>query len=59
MIVSVDAYHYFGTDVRYLTYLARFLRAGGTIAVVVPGNEQDPDDAADDAAPTWGGAFPS
>jgi cyclopropane fatty-acyl-phospholipid synthase-like methyltransferase len=56
-IVSVDAYHYFGTDVRYLTYLATFLRSGGTIAVVVPGNETDPDDATDDDAPTWDERF--
>lgn len=36
-IVSVDAYHYFGTDVLYLGYLSRFVRSGGIIGVVVPG----------------------
>lgn len=43
-IVSIDAYHYFGTDVRYLSYLAQFLRPGGRIGIVVPGNAVDPDD---------------
>ncbi len=33
-IVSFDAYHYFGTDVRYLAYVSRFARSGATIGVV-------------------------
>jgi SAM-dependent methyltransferase len=37
VIVSVDAYQYFGTDELYLGYLSRFVRPGGKIAVVVPG----------------------
>lgn len=36
-IVSIDAYQYFGTDLLYLDYLARFLRPGGLLGVVVPG----------------------
>jgi SAM-dependent methyltransferase len=36
-VVSVDAYHYFGTDLLYLDYLARFVRPGGVLGVVVPG----------------------
>lgn len=36
-IVSVDAYHYFGTDELYLGYLSRFVRPGGFLGVVVPG----------------------
>ncbi|HLG11725.1 MAG TPA: methyltransferase domain-containing protein [Dehalococcoidia bacterium] len=43
-IVSVDAYHYFGTDERYLPYVARFVRPGGTLAIVVPGNAVDPEE---------------
>ena len=43
-VVSIDAYHYFGTEIRYLSYLAQFLREGGRIGVVVPGNEVDPDE---------------
>jgi len=39
-VVSVDAYQYFGTDELYLAYLARFLRPGGVIGVVVPGLTQ-------------------
>jgi SAM-dependent methyltransferase len=36
-IVSIDAYHYFGTDVLYLGYLMRFLRPEGHVGIVVPG----------------------
>ncbi len=43
-IVSIDAYHYFGTDVRYLSYLAQFLKPGGRIGIVCPGNAVDPDE---------------
>lgn len=39
-VVSVDAYHYFGTDELYLGYLTRFLRPGGQLGVVVPGLAQ-------------------
>jgi cyclopropane fatty-acyl-phospholipid synthase-like methyltransferase len=36
-IVSMDSYHYFGTDDLYLGYLAQFLKPGGQIGIVVPG----------------------
>jgi SAM-dependent methyltransferase len=36
-IVSIDSYHYFGTDELYLGYLTGFLRPGGLIGVAVPG----------------------
>lgn len=36
-VVSIDAYHYFGTDVLYLNYLSRFLRPDGHVGIVVPG----------------------
>ena len=37
-MVSVDAYHYFGTDDLYLeNYLARLVKPGGQMGVVVPG----------------------
>jgi SAM-dependent methyltransferase len=36
-IVSVDAYHYFGTDDLYLPSCIRVLRSGGPIGIVVPG----------------------
>jgi cyclopropane fatty-acyl-phospholipid synthase-like methyltransferase len=35
-IVSVDAYHYFGTDDLYLEYLVRFLTPGGQIGIICP-----------------------
>jgi SAM-dependent methyltransferase len=35
-IVSIDAYHYFGTDDLYLGYLARYLRPRGRLGIVVP-----------------------
>jgi SAM-dependent methyltransferase len=47
-IVSVDSYHYYGTDVRYLSYAAQFVRPGGAIGIVVPGNGTDPDDLPDE-----------
>lgn len=43
-VVSIDAYHYFGTDLRYLTYLAQFVKVGGRIGIAVPGNSVDPGD---------------
>lgn len=36
-IVSIDAYHYFGTDVLYLAYLSRFVKPDCYIGIVVPG----------------------
>jgi SAM-dependent methyltransferase len=36
-IVSLDAYHYFGTDDLYVGYISRFLRPGGQLGIVVPG----------------------
>jgi len=40
-IVSVDSYHYYGTDDLYLKYFIRFLRPGGQIGIVVPGLVRD------------------
>lgn len=36
VVVSVDAYHYFGTDDLFVGYITGFLREGGRIGVVVP-----------------------
>src|ERR1043166_2273205 len=30
-LVSVDSYHYYGTDIRYLSYAAQFVRPGGLV----------------------------
>jgi len=37
VIVSLDAYHYFGTDDLYLESVLRFLRPGGELGIVCPG----------------------
>jgi SAM-dependent methyltransferase len=39
--VSVDAYHYFGTDDLYLGYYARFVKPGGEIGIAVPGVREE------------------
>jgi SAM-dependent methyltransferase len=36
-LVSLDAYHYFGTDDLYLNAVARFIRPGGQLGIIVPG----------------------
>jgi cyclopropane fatty-acyl-phospholipid synthase-like methyltransferase len=36
-IVSLDAYHYFGTDELYLPYVTKFVKPGGQIGIVIPG----------------------
>ncbi|MGH2929047.1 MAG: SAM-dependent methyltransferase [Solirubrobacteraceae bacterium] len=36
-IVSIDAYHYFGTDALYLSTVAPLLRRGGQLGINVPG----------------------
>ncbi len=53
-IVSIDAYHYFGTAELYLSYLVRFLRPGGWLGIVVPGLVQElADDVPDHLRPYW------
>ena len=36
-IVSIDSYHYYGTDDTYAHYVARFVKAGGHIAIAGAG----------------------
>lgn len=40
-IVSIDSYHYFGTDQMYLAYVTGMLRTGGQIGMVTPGLVQE------------------
>jgi len=40
-LVSIDSYHYFGTDDLYLGYYSRFVKPGGQIGIVVPGLVQE------------------
>jgi SAM-dependent methyltransferase len=36
-VISVDAYHYFGTSDLYIGYISQFLKPGGVLAVASPG----------------------
>ena len=40
-IVSMDSYHYYGTDDLYLKYFIRFLKPAGQMGIVVPGLMRD------------------
>ena len=40
-LVSMDSYHYYGTDDIYLKYFLSFLKPGGRIGIVVPGLMRD------------------
>jgi SAM-dependent methyltransferase len=42
-IVSLDAYHYFGTDDLYLAYLIQFLRPEGQLGIAVPAVSEELD----------------
>jgi cyclopropane fatty-acyl-phospholipid synthase-like methyltransferase len=50
VVVSLDAYHYFGTDTDYLEQLVPVLRPNGIIGIVVPGVRDESDRAAADIA---------
>ena len=53
-IVSMDAYHYFGTDDLYLGYISKFLRKGGPIGIVVPGLTREfADGVPNELLPFW------
>jgi len=41
IILSVDAYHYFGTDELYFLYLSKFLKDNGQFGIVVPGLKEE------------------
>ena len=56
-IVSLDAYHYFGTDDLYLATLARFLKPGGQLGIVVPGLAGEFDRLPPRLAPYWEPAY--
>ncbi|MEJ3651572.1 methyltransferase domain-containing protein [Actinomycetes bacterium KLBMP 9759] len=42
VIVSIDAFEYFGTADGYLAYLVRFLRPGGQLGIATPAMRRDP-----------------
>jgi len=41
VIVSIDSFHYYGTDDMYAHYVARFLKPGGVIAIAGAGLSQE------------------
>jgi cyclopropane fatty-acyl-phospholipid synthase-like methyltransferase len=54
LIVSVDAYHYFGTDDLYLGYITKFLSDGGQIGIVSPALREEGDGSAPEhLRPFW------
>ena len=62
-MVSVDAYHYFGTDDLYLeSHMAGLVKPGGPMAIVVPGlveelSSNDPNEPPEHLRPYWEPAF--
>jgi cyclopropane fatty-acyl-phospholipid synthase-like methyltransferase len=56
-ILSVDAYHYFGTDPGYLGEILRFLPSGGRLGVVAPGVSREIERVPDWLAPFWEEGF--
>lgn len=42
VVISIDAFHYFGTDDLYIGEITRFLRPGGTLAIASPGSVVEP-----------------
>ena len=59
-MVSMDAYHYFGTDDLYLeNHMARLVKPGGQMGIVVPGlvEELTTDEPPEHLRPYWEPAF--
>jgi cyclopropane fatty-acyl-phospholipid synthase-like methyltransferase len=58
--MSMDAYHYFGTDDLYLATFLRFVRPGSQVGIVVPGvREEFGDTAPPHLLPYWYADFAS
>lgn len=57
VIVSLDAYHYFGTDDCYIGYVTRFLKPAGRLGVVVPALTRDLEEVPAELAPHWSWDF--
>ena len=53
VIVSLDAFPYFGTDDLYLNYLARFVKPGGPIGIAGAGLMQEIDGAVPEHLREW------
>jgi cyclopropane fatty-acyl-phospholipid synthase-like methyltransferase len=57
LVVSLDAYHYFGTDAEYIGYITRFVKPGGRIGIVVPATTAELEDVPPHLAPHWSWEF--
>jgi SAM-dependent methyltransferase len=58
LIVSVDAYHYFGTDDLYLGYITKFLSDEGQIGIVSPAlREEMAGESPEHLRPFWSWEF--
>jgi cyclopropane fatty-acyl-phospholipid synthase-like methyltransferase len=57
-VVSLNAFQYFGTDDMYLPDLAKFVRPGGRVGIVVPGLMQELVDCPSYFSPAWHAYFP-
>jgi SAM-dependent methyltransferase len=55
--VSMDAYHYFGTDDLYLASFAPFLKPGARLGIVVPGLVREFEEVPGHLAPYWEPAY--
>jgi SAM-dependent methyltransferase len=53
LVLSVDSYHYWGFERGYLDYVLRFLKPGGHIAIVVPGDGREPNTGTFRSALQW------
>lgn len=53
VIVSLDAYHYFGTDDCYIGCITRFLKPAGRLGVVVPGLMRELEELPPELEPHW------
>lgn len=58
-IISIDAFPYFGTDDHYLSYLARFVKPGGVIAIALAGFVEEIEGDVPEHLAEWLGAEPS
>jgi cyclopropane fatty-acyl-phospholipid synthase-like methyltransferase len=56
-IVSVDAYHYFGTPPEYLATIVRYLAPGGVLAIACPGLAREITSVPESLAPFWESGF--
>lgn len=56
-LISLDAYHYFGTDDLYARYIARFLKSGAPIGIIVPGIREEIEAVPAQLAPHWPAEF--